>query len=61
MCKDAGPLETLASAHAENGNFKEAVEWQKKAIELGVSQHFRAEEAQDRLKLYEEGKPYRQK
>ena len=53
-------IENLAAAHAECGNFKEAVQWEKKAIELGVAKH-EAENARRRLKRYEEGKPWREK
>jgi hypothetical protein len=46
-------------SNAESGKFKEAVKWEKKAIELGFDDKEEAENAQQRLKLYEEGKPYR--
>jgi tetratricopeptide (TPR) repeat protein len=59
--KDAGQLETLAAAYAEEGNFKQAVKWQKKALELGYDAKEQTEKAQVRLRLYEEGKPYRDK
>jgi hypothetical protein len=32
--RNPGALETLAAAHAEAGNFKEAVRWQKEAIQI---------------------------
>ncbi len=57
--KDADHLEPLAAALAECRDFKEAVTWQKKAIELGYADKKDAEKARQRLKLYEEGKPYR--
>lgn len=53
-------LNTLAAAHAENGNFKEAVRWQKKAIEIGIHDKVFRDKAIHRLNLYENGKPYRQ-
>lgn len=51
-------LDTLAAAHAEAGDFAKAVEFQKKAIEAGglVLQDPKVKE---RLKLYEDKKPYR--
>jgi tetratricopeptide (TPR) repeat protein len=56
-------LDTLAASYAETGDFKEAVKWQKKALEkpdafksLGEKEQ---QNAKNRLKLYEEGKPYR--
>jgi len=51
-------LDILAAAHAECGDFQEAIKWQKKAIELGFEDKEK-EKAVKRLKLYEEGKPYR--
>jgi tetratricopeptide (TPR) repeat protein len=45
----------LAAAYAACGDFKEAVKWQKKAIELGYVD----EKDQQRLQLYEAGKPDR--
>jgi tetratricopeptide (TPR) repeat protein/tRNA A-37 threonylcarbamoyl transferase component Bud32 len=54
-------LNTLAAAHAEAGQFAEAVKWQKEA--LAHPEAFPAsevEEMKERLKLYESGKPYHQ-
>jgi tetratricopeptide (TPR) repeat protein len=58
--KDAGGLLALAAAHAENGNFKEAVRLERRAIELGYPDRAQTEKARQRLKLYEPGKPYRE-
>lgn len=53
--KDIAFMDTLAAAHAENGNFKEAVRWATKALEAHPSdQGFR-----ERLSLYEKQIPYR--
>jgi tetratricopeptide (TPR) repeat protein len=52
-------LGTLAAAFAESSDFKEAVKWERKAIDLGYDDEKETEKARQRLKLYEEGKPYR--
>lgn len=52
-------LDTLAAAHAENGNFTEAVKWQTKAVR--VAPDGAKPELQSRLQLYEMQKPYREK
>ena len=57
--KDSEAVETLAAAHAENGDFTKAVEFQKKAIELAGDDDKAEMEA--RLELYQDGKPYRQR
>jgi tetratricopeptide (TPR) repeat protein len=54
-----GILLTLAAACAETGEFKEAVKWQKKALDTGELSKDKEAEARKRLKLYENGKPYR--
>jgi len=54
-------LGTLAAACAEAGDFKRAVEWQKKALEFGSA--YGPEESvrgRERLRLYESGRPYRE-
>jgi HEAT repeat protein len=56
--QNAAYLETLAAAHAQNGDFKQAVQWQTKALE-GHDPNLDVEQAQSRLKLYQLGKAYR--
>jgi len=57
LSKGANELATLAMAHAELGEFDEAIEWQTKAI--ASAPMTQKEQYQTRLKLYEEKKPYR--
>ena len=57
--KDSYHVDTLAAAYAEAGDFDAAVKWQTKATALyepGEDQ----KNAQWRLKLYQEKKPYRE-
>jgi tetratricopeptide (TPR) repeat protein len=54
---DCDAISALAASFAETGDFKRAVENQKRAIELSTSES--RKEAQDRLSLYESRKPYR--
>jgi cytochrome c-type biogenesis protein CcmH/NrfG len=56
---DPALLDTLAAAHAENGDFAEAVKWQRKALEHPQCRDDQKEPARKRLKLYQEGKPWR--
>jgi tetratricopeptide (TPR) repeat protein len=59
--KKARYVGTLAAAYAEAGDFDAAKKWQKNAIDLLTEkqQHLRAD-FQERLKLYQSGKPYRE-
>jgi tetratricopeptide (TPR) repeat protein len=54
-------LGALAAAYAEKGNFKEAIKWQEKAISIKYALSGDQDEARARLKLYKDGKPFRQK
>ncbi|MGH7194615.1 MAG: hypothetical protein ACREJM_13945, partial [Candidatus Saccharimonadales bacterium] len=56
--KRAADIDTLAAAYAEAGDFEEAIRWQMKAVELSVEQSMK-KEAQARLELYREHRPYR--
>jgi tetratricopeptide (TPR) repeat protein len=56
---DSHCLGTLAAAHAEVGQFEQAVECQVKAIEAPTPDYDR-DAARMRLELYRAGKPYRQ-
>ena len=59
---EAHILSTLAAAYAENGNFKEAIKWSKKAVELGEKEdHEQIEQLEAELKSYEDKKPWREK
>jgi len=51
---------TLAGCYAECGDFKEAIKWEKKALEVGYATKQETIDAEKRLKLYEEGKPFRE-
>jgi tetratricopeptide (TPR) repeat protein len=60
--KDPRRIDTLAAAYAEVGNFKEAMKWSKAAVELAKDlPKEKVEEFRARLKLYEQGKPCRDK
>lgn len=54
--QDAVTLDTLAAAHAANGQFDEAIHWQKRAIELAGEAG--PDEYRARLQLYEAGCAY---
>lgn len=58
--KVASQLSALAAAHAEAGDFKEAVRWQKKVMEFDDYMRQFGNVARQRLKLYEAGQPYRE-
>ncbi|MGO9110890.1 MAG: hypothetical protein ACLP9L_16840 [Thermoguttaceae bacterium] len=53
-----GFLDTLAAAYAEAGKFYKAVEFQQKAVELATKEAGK-QELRDRLRLYQDGRPYR--
>jgi hypothetical protein len=58
--KNPDYLATLSAAFAETADFKEAVKWQMKALQATELEPDKAEEYRQRLKLFEEGKPYRE-
>ena len=51
---------TLAAAYAESGDYRSAIKWQKKAIDLLTEDKLAKWQAnyESRLKLYQSGKPY---
>jgi Flp pilus assembly protein TadD len=54
----AHPVDSLAAAYAENGDFQHACQWQAKAIELAGTEAEK-KDGRSRLELYKSGKPYR--
>ncbi|MBC7854902.1 MAG: tetratricopeptide repeat protein, partial [Pirellulaceae bacterium] len=54
-------VDALAAAYAENGQFAEAVKWEKKAMELlEKGQTDSRKKMQSRLELYREARPFRE-
>lgn len=56
--KAAHIVSTLASAHAELGDFDKAVEWSQKAVDLGTGEV--KEQLKEELNTYKAGKPWRE-
>ena len=57
---ESAPIETLAAANAEVGNFEQAVELQRRAMERVDDESIKKAD-QARLKLYQQRQPYRSK
>jgi tetratricopeptide (TPR) repeat protein len=55
--RDIAVMDTLAAACAELADFKAAVRWQAKAVEMAPEAE--KPDYQERLRLYQTGKPYR--
>ncbi len=53
-------LSTLAAAYAETGDFKTAIKWSKKAVEMGSDDEEVDEQLENELKSYQEKKPWRE-
>jgi tetratricopeptide (TPR) repeat protein len=59
---EAHLVSTLAAAYAEIGDFEKAVEYAKKAVELGEKEESeQIEQLREELKSYQERKPWREK
>jgi tetratricopeptide (TPR) repeat protein len=56
---DASVYDTLGAAHAEAGNFTEAVRWEEKALADAQFAKVHGDEARKRLELYRKQQPYR--
>jgi tetratricopeptide (TPR) repeat protein len=53
------PIDTLAAAYADIGNFDDAVEYETQAINMKGVHAFTRKKMQERLELYRQHKPYR--
>jgi tetratricopeptide (TPR) repeat protein len=54
-------MDTLAAAHASNGNFDQAVKWEQKALEDADFVNRSGQVASERLLLFEKKEAYREK
>ena len=52
-------IDTLAAAHAENGDFEKAKEWEEKAIELAKTEKDKAQ-LRSHLEVFKQKKPWRE-
>jgi tetratricopeptide (TPR) repeat protein len=59
--QDPDVLDTLAAAYAEAGDFEEATKWENKALSFPEFARSSGEEARQRLQLYKERNPFREK
>lgn len=58
--KNSDFIDTLAAAHAEAGDFTQAVAFQKRAVEMVSRFHPSRKGKEERLALYQRKKPYRE-
>jgi Tfp pilus assembly protein PilF len=58
--KNAGFLDTLSVAYAEAGNFEQAIEWQRKALQDPTYEREDGEIAREKLALFKQKKPFRE-
>lgn len=59
--QEPNSLDTLAAAYAETGDFQQAIEWEKKALEFpDFVKKKEGDEARQRLELYGRNQPYRE-
>lgn len=58
LWQKSGPIEALAAACAEQGDFVEAIKWQEKSIKIQKASGAKPA-AQKRLNLYRDNQPYR--
>jgi tetratricopeptide (TPR) repeat protein len=56
--KNANELDTLAAAYAEAGQFKEAIQWQTSALEVG-GRNIDRDDFDARLAMYQKREPFR--
>ena len=56
--KKANELDTLAAAYAEAGHFKEAIQWQTAALEVG-GRNIDHDDFEARLAMYQKREPFR--
>jgi Flp pilus assembly protein TadD len=58
--KNAGFIDTLSAAHAEAGDFEQAIKWQNKALEDPTYAREEKEKAKQKLGYYGQKRPYRE-
>jgi hypothetical protein len=54
-------IDTLAAGHAESGDFKSALQFEEQALRTGNPSESDQAEMQERLALYKQARPYREK
>ena len=59
--KESSWIDTLAAAYAESGEFQRAIQFQEQALSLGSPSESEQKGMQERLALYEQSQPYREK